>query len=176
MDRKVSRLSYLILAIGMAMGGLTFKAHADSTVGGNRVGPITQVAPGGAVTQACNSVALSTRTPTALLAARASRLGFSIVNVSTQVVGGDTPRPALVLISTGSATNLGTAPARSLFNTHNGIILEPQLSGATLGVPSGARIEQKGASVYTGTQYGLAESSGTSGFDTLGRVQVCEWY
>lgn len=174
MDGKVTK-PFLALATMVALAGLSF---ADSTVGGGRNAGTTRVTtvPSEGVTQACTSVALSTRTPTALLASRPARLGFSIVNVSSVTMGGDTPRPALVLISTGSTTNLGTAPTRSLFNTHNGVILEPLVFGSTLGDLSGARFEQKGSSVYTGTLYGLAESSSTSGFDLLGRAQVCEWY
>lgn len=127
-------------------------------------------------TRVCANVALSTRTPTLVLAANSARMSLEVINVSNATLGADTPRPPLILVSTGSTTNLGTAPARANFNQHVGRIIVPQVSGADLSTLNPGGLIERGSNVYTGAIYALAESSGTSGVDVLARVQACEEY
>jgi hypothetical protein len=183
----VRKMKYVALSLLLLSLQLPVMATTPTTVGGTkRVMDKVSSFPANGPTLTCNSVALTTFTVTAVLAANADRLAFWVVNRSTLThcpsCSTIDDRPSFVAISTGSTMNLSVGPTvalgmvRSNFNKLNAKILRPSITTNMTG-PSASGLAEfgmTGGSVYTGALYGVAEASGTATVDVLGRVEACQ--
>lgn len=123
-------------------------------------------------TPKCQSVAISTVAPTQLYAQDRTRGAMWIVNASTSPFFAGS-RPAIVYITTGATTNLGSNPAPSSIPLLAGIPIYPcgntssPLSPGCMWPPSQTN------SIWQNAIYAIAESSASATNPASAIVQSC---
>jgi hypothetical protein len=194
---KKNIASFLLLAIiamNLAVVPVQVSA-ATTTVGGSPFISGSRF-PVPATNWACSLISPSTATSTAVLSARADRVGFTLVNVSTQPMwagaSGYTSPPKILITKTAAYAAGGTEPLVASFNVGLGRHLVPCPLAPSLG-SSGAAVtdtqsfqrggvgkdlctwDERGPAVYTGALYAVSESSGATQ-PILAKLMACELY
>ncbi|MFA5936677.1 MAG: hypothetical protein WC822_02250 [Candidatus Paceibacterota bacterium] len=172
MDRKT------LVALFVGVFVLSAAPVMAATVGGvRRDTNMTTVLPVAGTTLSCSRVSVSTKTPTAVLAAKVTRLAFWIVNSSTQNF--DTAansRPPYIKVGVPSTA---TAPVVNESAGVNGLLLAPCFkvgANITYEMPAGCQqFAMQGSSIYNGAIYAVAEST-TISTGSIGKVDACEVY